>query len=65
MNDLSKWGTDPNFTFKIYDLTTWLPKMAIHIWVNISRNKGNQTMKLGQLIEYNKRNIFLQKLSKK
>ena len=27
---------------------------------NISRSKGNQTMKLGQLIEYNKRNIFLQ-----
>ena len=28
---------------------------------NISRSKGNQTMKLGQLSEYNKRNIFLQK----
>ena len=25
---------------------------------NISRSKDNQTMKLGQLIEYNKRNIF-------
>ena len=34
--------------------------MAIHIMPNISRSKGNQTMKLGQLIEYNKRNIFLQ-----
>ena len=30
--------------------------------LNISRSKGNQTMKLGQLIEYRKRNIFLQKL---
>ena len=28
---------------------------------NISRNKGNQTMKFGQLIEYNMRNIFLEK----
>ena len=28
--------------------------------LHISRNKGNQTMKLGQLIEYNKRNIFRQ-----
>ena len=32
---------------------------------NISRSKGNQTMKLGQLIEYKKRNIFLQKLRRK
>ena len=28
---------------------------------NISRNKGNQTMKFGQMIEYNMKNIFLQK----
>ena len=28
---------------------------------NISRSKGNQTMKLGHVIEDNKRNIFLQK----
>ena len=33
-----------------------------YILPNISQNKGNQTMKFGQLIEYNKRNIFLQKL---
>ena len=36
--------------------------IAIHILSNISENKGNQTMKFGELIEYNKRNIFLQKL---
>ena len=36
--------------------------IAIHILPNISRSKGNQTMKLGKLIEYNKRNIFHQKL---
>ena len=37
------------------------PTIAIHILPNISQSKGNQTMKYGQLIEYNKRNIFLQK----
>ena len=29
--------------------------------LNISRSKGNQTMELWQLIEYNIRNIFLEK----
>ena len=28
---------------------------------NISKRKENQTMKFGQLIEYNMRNIFLKK----
>ena len=32
---------------------------------NISQGKSNQTMKLDQLIDYNKRNIFLQKLCRK
>ena len=36
--------------------------IAIHILHDILQSKGNQTMKFGQLIEYNKRNIFLQKL---
>ena len=35
--------------------------IAIHILPNISRSKGNQTMKFGQLIDYNIRNIFLEK----
>ena len=35
--------------------------IAIHILPNISRNKGNQTMKFGQLIEYNMWNIFVEK----
>ena len=39
--------------------------IAIHILPNISQSKSNQTMKFGQLIEYNKRNIFLQKLCRK
>ena len=33
--------------------------IAKHILPNISRSKGNQAMKLGQLIEYNMRNIFV------
>ena len=32
---------------------------AIHILPNTSQSKGNQTMKFGQIIEYNKINIFL------
>ena len=39
--------------------------ITIHILPNILRSKGNYTMKLGQLIECNKRNIFLQKLCRK
>ena len=33
----------------------------MHILTNISRSEGNPTMKFGQLIEYNMRNIFLGK----
>ena len=39
--------------------------IAIHIWPNISRSKGNQTMKFRQLIEYNVRNIFREKIIQK
>ena len=35
--------------------------IAIHILPDISRSKGNQTMKFGQLIEYIMRNVFLEK----
>ena len=34
--------------------------ITINMLPNISRSKGNQAMKLGHLIEYNKRNVFLQ-----
>ena len=34
---------------------------AIHIFTNTSRSKDNQTMKFGQLIQYNMRNIFHEK----
>ena len=42
-----------------------LQTIAIHILPSISQSKGNQTTKFGQLIEYNKRNIFLQILWRK
>ena len=35
--------------------------IVIQILPNISRNKGNQTMKIGQLIEYNMRIFFVMK----
>ena len=34
--------------------------IAIHILPNISRNKDNQAMKFGQLLEYNMRSIFFE-----
>ena len=37
----------------------------MHLLPNISRSKGSQTMKFGQLIEYNTRNIFSQKSCRK
>ena len=39
--------------------------IAIHILPNISKSKGSQAMKFGQLIEYNMRNIFVEKLYRK
>ena len=36
-----------------------LQTIAIHL---LPQSKGNQTMKFGQLIEYNMINIFLRKL---
>ena len=42
-----------------------LQTIVIHILSNIFHSKGNQTMKFGELIEYNKRNIFFQKLCRK
>ena len=40
----------------------WKQTIVIHILPNISRNKGNQTVKCGQFIEYNMRNIFLENI---
>ena len=42
-----------------------LQTIPIRILPNISQSKGKQTMKLGQLIEYNKGNIFLKNYARK
>ena len=47
--------------FKIYEFTTWEKSSCIHILPNISKNKGNQTVKFGQLVECSVKNIFLKK----
>ena len=36
-----------------------LQTITIQILPNISQSKGDQTIKFGQLIKYNKRNMFL------
>ena len=46
--------------FKIYDVTHRTKIFITHILPNISRSKESQTIKF-QLIEYNMRNIFLEK----
>ena len=51
------WKAKVNF--KIYDIKTWKQIITIHILPNISRNKGNQTMKIDQLIKYNMWHILL------
>ena len=49
-------------TFKIYYMTAWLTNNCnTYILPNISRSNGNQTMKFGQLINYNMRIIFIEK----
>ena len=40
---------------------TGLQTIAIHISPNISRSKGNQTMKFSHLIEHNMRKTFVKK----
>ena len=41
---------------------SWIQTVTIHILSSISRIKANQTMKFGQLLECNMKNIFLEKL---
>ena len=51
---------------KIMTSSTGKQKFTIHILPDISRSKSNQAIRFGQLIEYNVRNIFLEKsLTKK
>ena len=52
--------------FKIYDFTNWTTNdYNKHRLPDISRSKGNQAMKFGQLIEYNLGNVFLQNSCRK
>ena len=64
---MSKKWLDPKdqVNFKICDVTTWLTNNYIHLFPNISQSKSNQIMKIGHVIEYNNRNVFLQKSCKK
>ena len=39
-----------------------LQAIAVQILPNTSQSKGNQTIKFGELIEYNKGYMFFQKL---
>ena len=39
-----------------------LQRITMYILLNMSRIKDNLIMKFGQLIEYNKKNILLEKL---
>ena len=47
----------PKFIIAVYNYTGQ-QIITRHILPNLSRSKGNQGMKLGQLIGYNIRNIF-------
>ena len=47
-------------TLKFMTSQLGLQTIAIHILPSISQNKINQTMKLSQLREHNKKNISLQ-----
>ena len=49
---------------KIYDNTDWITNNCKTHLPNISRSKGNQGIKFGQLIKYSVRNIFVQKPSR-
>ena len=65
------WSGRKNSLIKKISLTSKLTSqpglqtIAMHIMPNISQSIGNQTTKFCQLIEYNKRNIFLSKLYRK
>ena len=50
--------------FKMYDVTTWLTNNYNAHIAQYPRNKCNKTMKFCQLIEYNKRDIFIRNYTK-
>ena len=46
---------------EIYDITNLGQTVTLNILTNISRSNDKQAMKFCQFIEYNKKNIFLEK----
>ena len=60
-----KWlGWKDKVNFKFHDVTAWLTNnYNTHTAQYLIKN--NQTVKFGQLIENNRRNIFIQKSSRK
>ena len=60
---VEKWhDCKDHVNYRIYDVTTWKTNNGnVHIARHLKRSKGNQTLKFNQLIEYNMRNIFLEK----
>ena len=50
--------------FKIYDVTTGQQTITLHVLPNISRSKGNQAIKFGQLIQYSVKNVFSEIMQK-
>ena len=59
------WLNRLNLTSKFMTSQPGFQAIPILILPNISQSKGSQTIKFGQLTEYNKRNIFLQVLCRK
>ena len=58
-NDLIREIT---LTSKFMTSESGLQAIAVHILPDMSQSKGNQAIKFGQLIEYNKGNMFFQNL---
>ena len=52
-------------TFRSCRKNDFIRKKKLTSKVMMSQSKGNQLMKFGQVIKYNKRNILLQKLCRK
>ena len=59
---LSQRDEKDQVNLKIHEVTSWFTNHCNAHISQISQSKGNQTMKFGQLREYNRKNVFLQKL---
>ena len=59
--DENRLAKKAKVNFKIYDVTVWISNNYNICIVQYLISKCNQTMKLGHLIEYYMRNVFLEK----